>query len=231
MRKVRMNLDKIKKIPLFNAVDDKTMSELTEIITIRKYKKGMLIFVEGEIGDALYFVNSGLVKLSKTMEDGREQVLHYVKEGDIFAEILLFDKGPFPATAEVMADSEIGIIHNSELEKFLFNHPKATVQILAVMSKRLRQAQQQIRDLALYSTFDRLITTLLKLAREHGEKTEQGIKINLALGQQDLANLIGSSRETVARFMADLKKSKTITVQKQYITIINEDKLLNWLLK
>jgi CRP/FNR family cyclic AMP-dependent transcriptional regulator len=164
------------------------------------------------------------------MEDGREQVLHYVKEGDIFAEILLFDKGPFPATAEVMEDSEIGIIRNSELEKFLYNHPQTTVQILIVMSKRLRQAQQQIRDLALYSAFDRLIATLLKLAREHGEKTDHGIKINLVLGQQDLANMIGSSRETVARFMSDLKKSKTICVEKQYITITNKEKLLNWLL-
>jgi len=231
MKHPNINLEKLRKFPLFNALDQATMMELTEIISLRRYKKGMLIFVEGEIGDALYFVNSGLVKLSKTMEDGREQVLHFVKEGEIFAEVLLFDKGPFPATAEVMEDSEIGIIQNSELEKFLFNHPKATVQILVVMSKRLRRAQQQIRDLALYSAFDRLITTLLKLAREHGQKTDQGIRINLALGQQDLANLIGSSRETVARFMGDLKKSQTIKVEKQYITILNEDKLFNWLLK
>jgi CRP/FNR family transcriptional regulator len=231
MKPVEINLEKLKNIPFFSVIDDDTMAELTEIITFRKYRKGMLIFVEGEIGDAFYFVKTGLVKLSKTMEDGREQVLHFVKDGDIFAEILLFDKGPYPATAEVMKDSEIVIIRNSELENFLLDHPQATMQILIVMSKRLRQAQQQIRDLALYSTFDRLIATFLKLAREYGVKTNKGVKINLALGQQDIANMIGSSRETVARFMADLKKSKTILVEKQYITITDENKLLNWLLK
>ncbi len=231
MKPVEINLEKLKNIPFFSVIDDDTMAELTEIITFKKYRKGMLIFVEGEIGDAFYFVKTGLVKLSKTMEDGREQVLHFVKDGDIFAEILLFDKGPYPATAEVMKDSEIGIIRNSELENFLLDHPQATMQILIVMSKRLRQAQQQIRDLALYSTFDRLIATFLKLAREYGVKTNKGVKINLALGQQDIANMIGSSRETVARFMADLKKSKTILVEKQYITITDENKLLNWLLK
>ena len=224
-------LTKIKNMPLFNTLDESALAKLTDIIIFRKYKKGMLVFVEGETGDALYFVNSGLIKLSKTMEDGREQVLRYVKDGDIFAEILLFDKGPFPATAEVVQDSEIGIIRNHELEKFLFCHPHITIHILKIMGKRLRQAQQQVRELALYSTFDRLVATLLKLARDHGEKSTKGIRINLVLGQQDLANMIGSSRETVARFITDLKKSKTISVEKQYITIINKEKLLNWLLK
>ncbi|WP_227766894.1 Crp/Fnr family transcriptional regulator [Zhaonella formicivorans] len=228
MGSAEINLQALKRIPIFSDLSEEHLEELNKVILVRRYKKGMLVFVEGEPGDALYFVRKGVIKLSKTMEDGREQILHFVKDGDIFAEVLLFDGGPFPATAEVMEEAEVGIIRNKDIDNYLRQHPDIALQILKIMSKRLRRAQAQIRDLALNNTYGRLVNTLLKLANEYGEKTPEGTKINLVLGQQDLANMIGSSRETVARFISDLKKSKVIAVHRQYITILNEDKLKQW---
>lgn len=223
-----INLQALKKISIFSELNESDLQDLNETIIIRKYKKGMVIFVEGEPGDALYFVRKGVVKLTKTMEDGREQILHYVKEGEIFAEVLLFDNGPFPATAQVAEDAEIGIIHNQSIENFLRQHPHLTLQILKVMSKRLRHAQAQIQNLALNNALGRLINTLLKLAQEYGEKTPEGLKINLALGQQDLANMIGSSRETVTRFLSELKKQQIIKINRQSITILDLNRLKKW---
>lgn len=228
MSQTDINLQALKQIPIFSHLNEEDLQDLNKAVITRKYKKGMLIFVEGEPGDALYFVRKGVVKLSKTMEDGREQILHYVKEGDIFAEVLLFDGGPFPATAQVVEEAEIGIIHNQAIENFLHQHPHLTLQILKVMSKRLRQAQAQIQNLAQNNTLRRLIITLLKLAQDYGENTPDGLKINLVLGQQDLANMIGSSRETVTRFISELKKAKVIKINRQYITILDMDKLKNW---
>lgn len=223
-----LNILALKKITIFSDLTPEKMEQLAGSILIRKYRKGMLIFVEGEPGDALYFVRTGIVKLSKAMEDGREQILHFVKEGDIFAEVLLLEGGVFPATAEVVENAEIGIIRNRDIENFLRLHPDITLQIIKIMSKRLRLAQMQIRDLALNNAYGRLVNTLIKLASEHGIKTPDGIKINLILGQQDLANMIGTSRETVARFCSDLKKNGAISVNKQYITILDEKKLKQW---
>ncbi|GAW93011.1 Crp/Fnr family transcriptional regulator [Calderihabitans maritimus] len=223
------NIKHLRRIPIFADLSEDELRKLNEIIFLRRYRKKMFIFMEGEPGDGLYFVKSGQVKISKILEDGREKILRFLKEGDIFAEVLLFDPGPFPATAEAVEDSEIGIIRNEDMEEFLLKNPEIMLKILRVMSKRLRQAQMQVRDLAFKDTYGRLAGMLLKLAEEYGEKSEEGTTIKLSLSQQELANLIGSSRETVARILGDFRKRGAIVIKRQKITILDEEELQSWL--
>ncbi len=217
------------KIHVFSGLDDEELDQLSQVVLLRPYRKGMFIFLEGEPGDALYFVQKGRVKLTKTLADGREHILHFVGEGQIFAEVLLFDDGPYPATAEVTTDSVIGIIRNKDLDIFLKTHPDTTLKILKVMSRRLRKAQIQIRDLALKDTFGRLLSTLVKLADEYGRESKDGVLIDLLLSQQELANMIGASRETVSRSLNDLKKRNIIDFNRRCILVKNMDKLKMWL--
>jgi len=219
----------LRQVHVFSSLTNEELERLLEIVLLRPYRKGMFIFMEGEPGDALYFVQKGRIKLTKTLADGREHILHFVGEGQIFAEVLMFDDGPFPATAEVMTDSTVGIVRNKDLETFLKGHPDITLKILKIMSRRLRKAQMQIRDLALKDTFGRLVSTLIKLSNEHGKMTPKGIMVELSLSQQELANMIGASRETVSRSLNDLKKSNVLDFTRQHFIIKDMDKLERWL--
>lgn len=211
----------LRKIPVFANLSEEDLGLIDTLVTIKKYPKDSFVFFEGEYGNGLYFVKSGKVKVSKMLEDGSEKTLHFLKEGDIFAEVLIFSGGEFPATAQCIEDSEIGIIANEDLEGLLKERGDITFKIIEVMSERLRAAQYHIRDLALRDAEGRLASFLLALAKDYGEKTEQGQCININLSHQQLANMVGASRETVARILSAWKKQRLIKVEKQVISIID----------
>ncbi|PKM81568.1 MAG: Crp/Fnr family transcriptional regulator [Firmicutes bacterium HGW-Firmicutes-14] len=219
----------LEKIPLFRDLPREDIQAVSRLARVRKYKKNMIIFMEGEPGDAVYFVISGKVKIYMMTEDGKEQILHILQHGDLFAEVALIDRGPYPATAEMIEDGQIGMLMNDDVEEFLLTNPELSLKLLRLMSKRLRLAQIQVRDLALKDTYGRLAGMLLMLAKDHGEETSCGVKIDLPLGRQELANLIGTTRETVTRVLGDFKKYKCIELDRQAIIITDEAKLKTWL--
>ncbi|WP_406678160.1 Crp/Fnr family transcriptional regulator [Moorella sp. ACPs] len=222
------NWEFLRQIPVFADLSPEELQHIASLALVRRYRKNMYIFMQGEPGDAIYFVKKGAIKLFQVLEDGREKILHFVREGEIFAEVLLFEGGPYPATAETMEDTEVGIIRNADMERLLSRHGEMAVKIIKVMSRRLRQAQEHIRDLALKGAYGRLASILLQLARDYGTPREDGVTIDLNLSQQELANLIGTSRETVARILSDFKRLGAVGVERQRITILSPQKLAGW---
>ncbi|MEW8957662.1 MAG: Crp/Fnr family transcriptional regulator [Moorella sp. (in: firmicutes)] len=218
----------LRQIPVFADLSPEELQHIASLALVRRYRKNMYIFMQGEPGDAIYFVKKGAIKLFQVLEDGREKILHFVREGEIFAEVLLFEGGPYPATAETLEDSEVGIIRNADMERLLSRHGEMAVKIIKVMSRRLRRAQEHIRDLALKGAYGRLASTLLQLARDYGTPRADGVTIELNLSQQELASLIGTSRETVARILSDFKRLGAVGVERQRITILSPQKLKNW---
>ncbi len=221
--------DFIRKIPIFVDLSPVEAESVGQLTILRKYRKNMIVFMEGEPGEALFFVLSGKVKISKLTEDGREQILHIVQAGDIFAEVVLIDRGPYPATAEAIEAAQVGILRNDDVENLIRTNPDIALKILKVMSKRLRQAQIQVRDLALKDTYGRLASMLLILAKDHGCPCDSGTRIDISLSRQELANLIGTSRETVTRILSDFKRNKVIDLDKQVIVLLDENKLKSWM--
>ncbi|MDN5361170.1 MAG: family transcriptional regulator, cyclic receptor protein [Moorella sp. (in: firmicutes)] len=218
----------LRQVPVFAGLNPEELQHIASLALRRRYRKNMYIFMEGEPGDAIYFVTRGAIKLFQVLEDGREKILHFVREGEIFAEVLLFEGGLYPATAQTLEDTEVGIIRNADMEELLSRHGEMAVKIIKVMSRRLRQAQNHIRDLALKGAYGRLASSLLQLARQYGKPREDGVTIDLNLSQQELASLIGTSRETVARILSDFKRLGTVEVERQRITIIEPEKLHEW---
>lgn len=219
----------LKKIYLFTGLSDRELEEIASLCLERRYQKGRIIFMEGEPGEAIYFLKSGLIKVSKQDGDGREHTLHYVNPGDVFAEVVLFDAGGYPATAEVVEDAEVGLIRNSDMDRLLLKNPVMILQMLKIMARRLRNSQQQIMELALKDTTRRLAGLLLKLAEDHGVVTDGGVLIALSLTNQELANMVGTSRETVNRILGELRRRKAISVVKQEGITVNKAKLETWL--
>jgi len=195
----------------------------------RDYRKGRIIFVEGEPGEAVFFLREGRIKISKQTEDGREQILHFIHPGEMFAEVVLFDGGDYPATAEVVEDSKVGMIRNADMERITLNSPGIALGILKIMSRRLRMAQKQINDLALMDTSRRMASTLIFLAAEQGASCEKGIVIDMSLTNQDLANMIGTSRETANRILSDMRRQKALMVENRQIIITDMKRLKSWM--
>jgi len=223
------NLFYLQKIPLFANLKEAELQSLSQIVIERTYKKNSNIFFEGDPGDGVYFIKAGQVKVIKTSEEGGEQILHLLGPGDIFGEVVLFDGSDFPATAQAVVDSQIGMIRNWDMDVFIRANPEVALKLLKVMSHRLRDAQIKIKNLALQDTLRRTVGMLLHLAQEHGKRTAEGIEINLPLSRQELANMVGTSRETVTRILSRLNKEGLIVLEKQKIIILDEEELQDWL--
>lgn len=222
-------LDFLGKIPFFVGISDNELKAIADIMTERIYRRGSILFMEGEFGEAVHFVMEGRVKIYKTSEDGREHILYIANPGDIFAEVILFNEVNYPATAQVIEDTRIAIIHNEDLEKVLIEHPSMAIAIIKVLNKRLINAQSQVKSLALHNTHSRTAEMLLRLVEERGIKTPEGIELDLNISRQELANMIGTTRETVTRVLASFKKYNAIEMNRSVIRITNLDKLREWI--
>ncbi len=222
-------LEFLKKIPYFSNISKEELQTIADIMIERTYDRGEVLFMEGEFGEAIHFVVEGRVKIYKTSEDGREHILYIAVSGDIFAEVILFNEVNYPATAEVMEKSRIAIIRNEDLEKVLKAHPSMAVAIIKVLNKRLYDAQQQVKSLALHNTHGRTAQMLIKLAMEHGNKTEKGLELDLSISRQELANMVGTTRETVTRVLMAFKKYNLIEIDRNIIRITQPEKLKEWI--
>ncbi|OAT83587.1 Crp/Fnr family transcriptional regulator [Desulfotomaculum copahuensis] len=219
---------RLKNLYLFNGLSGEQLAEIAGLMLERKYARGRIIFMEGEPGEALYLLKSGRVKIFKQDEEGREHILHYINPGEVFAEVVLFDGGNYPACAEVVEEARIGLIRNADMDELLLKNPSIALALLKVMARRLRVSQRQIMDLALKDTTRRLASVLLELAHEHGTPVTKGLRIALPLTNQELASLIGTSRETVNRILGEFRRDGAVTVNRQDI-IVNRERLKTWL--
>lgn len=219
----------LRKIQEFADLSEDELARIEKICFTRRYKKNMVVFLEGEPLEAIHFIKSGRVKISKLAEDGREQIINILGEGDLFPHMGLFEKVAYPATAEVIEDAELGVIRTAQFEDLLRQNPDLAVSMLRVMSKMLRGLQSTIRDLAFKDSFGRTASALLRLAREHGVQSPQGLRLNMPLTHQELANLVGVSRETVTRIISQFRKEKAVEMDRRGITIVNQEKLKRWL--
>jgi CRP/FNR family transcriptional regulator, cyclic AMP receptor protein len=227
----RFRMDKydyLKQISIFSELKEEFLEKIHDISLPRKYGKGRIIIMEGEPGEAFFYVKSGLIKISKLSSDGREHILHILNEGHIFAEVTLFNKTVYPATAEVLEEAEIGMIKNQELEKVIMQNPELALQLIKYLNKRLVEAHMKIRNLALSDTYGRTAQALLKLAEDYGKKSSKGIELDLNISRQELANIVGTTRETVIRALTTFKKEHSIDIDKNTITITDLEKVKEW---
>lgn len=225
----KTTVEYIKKIPVFSELTEADLEKISETSIYNNFPRGTVIFMEGDPGEAFYFVKSGKVKIYKTSADGREHIFTIISEGGVFAEVTLFNNMPYPASAEVLEDSEIGMIKNKDLENLIKQNADIAFQIIKVFSKKLFQSQQKVKELALGDTYGRTAQTILKLAKEHGVKTADGIQLKLDISRQELANMIGTARETVSRALSQFNKEGSIDIKGKKMTIKDEAKLKEWI--
>src|SRR3990167_9613144 len=184
---------------IFGSLSSKDIKALAGMGEKRRWHKGQHIISDGDEGDALYLMLSGKIKVVLYGEEGREIVLSIMKEGDIFGEMALFDGEPRSANVEAVEDTECFIIQGSTLLEYIKVHPAVALNFLSHLSRRLREADRKIGGLALLDVCGRIAHTLLGIANAGNGIQGKGVVTIERLTHEEIAAMIGSSREVVSR--------------------------------
>lgn len=209
----------LRAVPLFADLSAEDLAGLARLAVERRYTKGTVIFFENDPGDALYVVKAGHVKIYRVAEDGREKSLVLLGPGEFFGELALLDSEPRSAVAETLSPTALIVLGRTGFVNLVLERPQIALQALRVLSRRLRQTDAQLMDVIFQDVRSRVIRTLYHLAEQHGVDEPQGRRINLKLTHQEIANLAGTSRETVTRTLAGLQDERRIAFDRRYVVI------------
>jgi CRP/FNR family transcriptional regulator len=191
---------------LFGGLDARALTEIAARTAHRRYRKGNVIFVQGEAGERCFVIGSGTVKISAYHPDGREAVLAVLGPGDVLGELALFEQSPRSADATALDDAELLSLDAQSLNEAIIAHPEIAVALLNVLGMRLRQANEAFQDIAFFDVPGRVARRLADLADAHGVEAAEGTLIDIALSQESLAQMVGATRESVNKALALLKR-------------------------
>ena len=216
----------IRKAPLFSGLDSSAADSLRTSMNLVKLRKGQSLFKEGDDGDHLYVVSSGKVKLGTKSVDGRENLLMILGPGDMFGELSLFDSGPRTATATAVTDSKLLALGQDKVIPQAREHPEVSLQLLARLASRLRRTNEVVGDLVFSDVPGRVAKALIDLGVKFGDKRTEGLFVNHDLTQEELAQLVGASRETVNKALADFAQRGWLRLEARSVMILDYERLL-----
>lgn len=213
------------QIPLFQELTQEELTIIKDFTHKRTYPKKTVLFVEGQGSDGIYLITEGLIKVYKLHPDGREKTLALLGPGDILGEMSVTGEEMRSATAETLERTIILAIARTDFQKLLTTMPSLASGLIKLLSDRLRSANRQIEELAFLNARSRVISNLILLAQEQGQKKPAGIFLPLRLTHAELAKLIGVTRETVTRVLTELQQDELLAMQGKKMTFLNLDKL------
>lgn len=189
------------------------------------YSRGATIFSEGDPGESLYIVLAGKVKIGRKASDGRENMLAVMGPSDQFGELSLFDPGPRTATATALTDVNLARMDKDALRPWISEHPEIAEQLLRVLARRLRRTNNIVADLIFTDVPGRVAKSLLQLASRFGTSEGQHIRVTHDLTQEELAQLVGASRETVNKALADFTHRGWVRLEGKTVVILDHERL------
>ena len=201
----------ISSVSIFDGLDDQSMSSLEKIVSVRDYPKGSMIILEEEFGDIVFIVMNGTVKITRVNDEGREVILAMLGEYEIFGEMAIIDGEARSANALAQEDCELLAIQKSEFLNLLRRNFKISFALMRELAKRLRKSDQQIEALSLSDAEHRIGVSVLNLAEDMGVIRKGQVTIDKLPFQQDIANMSGTSRETVPRVLKLFEDRHMIT--------------------
>jgi CRP/FNR family transcriptional regulator, cyclic AMP receptor protein len=226
-----LKTDLLKGVDLFSALDDHQLETVAQMVIEKSFRKSDIILMEDdESNQSLFIIAKGEVKVVLTAEDGREAILASLKEGDFFGEMSLLDGEPRSATVRAVEDSRLLTIRREDFLTAMKKQPDLALTLLGEMSHRLRKSNRQISSLALMRVYGRVAATLLQLMEERGirSKTKEGksmIVVKDRPTQQFIADMSGTTRETVSRVLNFFQKKGYIVLDGKDLLILQEDEL------
>jgi len=213
------------KAGIFTGVDSEAASALSDALETVDYPRGSAIFSEGELGDRLYIILTGKVKLGRHAPDGRENLLAVMGPADMFGELSVFDPGPRTSTATAVTDVRLSTMDRPALREWINKRPEIAEQLLRVLARRLRRTNNALADLIFTDVPGRVAKALLQLARQFGQQDNGNLRVTHDLTQEELAQLVGASRETVNKALADFGHRGWLRLEGKSVIILDAERL------
>jgi CRP-like cAMP-binding protein len=215
----------VRRAPLFTALDEAAAGSLRASMDSVKIAKGSILFKEGDEGEHLYVIVDGKLKLGTSSGDGRENLLSILGPGEMFGELSLFDPGPRTSTATAVTDARLLSLSHEKVIPWLKQNPEVSLQLLTRLSQRLRRTNEAVGDLVFSDVPGRVAKALIDLGDRFGKTTPEGLLVNHDLTQEELAQLVGASRETVNKALADFAGRGWLKLDGRSVLIADVDRL------
>ncbi len=209
----------LRRIDLFADLTDREADTVLDVMRERSFTRGTTVFHQHDSGGGLYLLLAGSVKISRTGRDGRDVTVAVLSEGNFFGEMSLIDGQPRSASATTLQAARVLVLDREHFQRYVLAQPRIVAKLLRELSKRLRAADQAIENLALGSVHDRLCHLLGHLGRRASTKEAGGV-VERSPTHQELAEMVGSSRETVTRALATMEKAGMIDVDRRRIVLL-----------
>lgn len=213
--------DHLRNVPIFTDLSDSDLNRIASKMVSRDYEKGQMILLEESTGETFFIMTSGTVKVTRLSDDGREVILALLGESDFFGEMSLLDGEGRSANIVANEDAEVMTLSRRDFLECLETYPKIAIALLEELAVRLRKSDQQIESLSLSDSEQRIGITLIRLAEERGTIKRGDVTVQNLPYQQDIANMAGTSRETVSRTLKLLEDKKLVKRNGSDITIFN----------
>jgi CRP/FNR family cyclic AMP-dependent transcriptional regulator len=210
---------------LFQGVDPDAAESLAAQLEHLDAPRGQVIFSEGDPGDSLYIVEAGKVKIGRRAADGRENMIAVFGPSDMFGELSLFDPGPRTGTAVAVTDARIARLRQQALRPWITNRPEIAEQLLRVLARRLRRTNDALADLIFTDVPGRVAKNLLQMAARFGSREGNTLRVTHDLTQEELAQLVGASRETVNKALADFASRGWLRLEGKSVVLLDHERL------
>ncbi len=217
------HIDFLRNVSLFESLDQQELEALSDVAFTRTFSKDNVIILAEEEGDTLFILKKGQVKVSIVSEEGREVILSLLGPGSVFGELSLLDGKPRSANVVATEETDLLMLRRADFLQLIYKTPQIATALLAELATRMRKTDRQIEGLALLDVTSRISDTLLQLATEQGAETTDGVTIESRPTQQELANMSGTTRETVSRVLKRLEGQGYINRNGRNITILREE--------
>ncbi|MGV1037248.1 MAG: Crp/Fnr family transcriptional regulator [Candidatus Nanopelagicales bacterium] len=217
--------DVLARAPMFSALDAEAAAALRSSMDTVNLSKGQILFHEGDRGERLYIITDGKMKLGHTSTDGRESMLAVLGPGELLGELSLFDPGPRTATATALTDVSLMALAHVALRPWLTGRPEVAEALLGALARRLRRTNEQMADLVFSDVPGRVAKTLLELGEKFGRQLPDGLHVTHDMTQEELAQLVGASRETVNKALADFAARGWIRLESRSVVLLDTERL------
>jgi CRP-like cAMP-binding protein len=215
----------LKKIPLLAELGPEVLARLAERVEMREVRRREVIYLPGDPGKSLFFVNGGRIKVSKVTRDGKALTLSYCGPSEVFGETCLIDGGPRSEMAEAVENAMLTEIERADFERLLGNHASLGAAMTKLMVTRRRDLENKVEGLVFRDVTSKLAELLVRLGMEYGVDDARGTLVALKITHQELANLIGSTRETVSLTLSQFKRKKLIVTEGRKVIISDSEAL------
>lgn len=217
--------DILSRAPLFEALDSESAAELRTIVTEVRLSRGQRLFAEGDEGDRLFVVLDGKIKLTRMASDGRENLVSVLGPGEMFGELSLFDPRPRTMSATAVTETELAALAHAALRPWLTSRPQVAMHLLGALARRLRRTNEVMADLVFTDVPGRVAKALLDLSDRFGQQQDDGIHVHHDLTQEELAQLVGASRETVNKALADFAGRGWLQISARSVVIKEPERM------